>query len=77
MNVSEAVDQRMSTRAYLDKPVSRETLETLLTKAQRAELLTAKHAVENATLTFNNCEGAIFDLMQRSAVIAAQGSLLA
>lgn len=36
MNVSEAVDQRMSTRAYLDKPVSRETLETLLTKAQRS-----------------------------------------
>ena len=36
MNVTEAVEQRMSTRAYIDKPVSRETLETLLTTAQRA-----------------------------------------
>ncbi len=36
MDVSQAVDQRRSTRVFLDKPVERSTLETLLTKAQRA-----------------------------------------
>jgi nitroreductase len=36
MDVSQAVDQRMSTRAYLDKSVPHDVLKTLLTKAQRA-----------------------------------------
>lgn len=36
MDVSQAVDQRMSTRAYLDKPVPEDVLERLLSKAQRA-----------------------------------------
>lgn len=36
MNVTQAVEQRMSTRAYLDKPVERDILEQLLTTAQRA-----------------------------------------
>lgn len=36
MEVSKAVEQRMSTRAYLDKPVPRDVLEDLLTKAQRS-----------------------------------------
>ena len=34
--VSEAVDKRISTRAFLDKPVVREVLIDLLTKAQRS-----------------------------------------
>ncbi len=36
MNVSEAVSQRMSTRAYLDKPVDKDTLISLFEKAQRS-----------------------------------------
>ncbi|WP_022695352.1 nitroreductase [Ponticaulis koreensis] len=36
MTVAEALDKRLSVRGFLDKPVSRETLETLLTAAQRA-----------------------------------------
>ncbi|MCF8505457.1 MAG: nitroreductase [Caulobacter sp.] len=36
MNVSEAVDRRVSVRAYLDKPVSGETVRELLLAAQRA-----------------------------------------
>lgn len=36
MTVAEALDKRLSVRGFLDKPVSRETLETLLTTAQRA-----------------------------------------
>lgn len=36
MKVSEALNKRMSTRAYLDKQVSRDTLETLLSTAQRS-----------------------------------------
>ena len=79
--LSQALEARQTAKAELKKLKAARRLAKAqgraLTKAQRAELLTAKHAVENATLTFNNCEGAIFDLMQRSAVIAAQGSLLA
>ena len=47
-----------------------------LTKAQRAELRTAKHAVENATCIIDTCERAIRSLLQRSDN-TAQGSLLA
>ncbi len=36
MNVSEAVASRKSIRAYKDKPVSREVLQTLITKAARS-----------------------------------------
>lgn len=36
MNVTDALNSRMSVRAYLDKPVPRETLEQLLTTAQRS-----------------------------------------
>lgn len=36
MNVTEAVNQRMSTRAYLDKAVPKALLEELLTTAQRS-----------------------------------------
>lgn len=36
MNVSEAVASRKSIRAYKDKPVSRELLQTLITKAARS-----------------------------------------
>ena len=36
MTVAEALDKRLSVRGFLDKPVSRETLENLLTTAQRA-----------------------------------------
>lgn len=36
MNVADALNTRMSVRAYLDKPVPRETLEELLITAQRS-----------------------------------------
>ena len=36
MNVSESLQKRVSTRAFLDKPIPQETLETILSQAQQA-----------------------------------------
>ena len=70
--IAEAEVEELRATHMLAKAQGRE-----LAKAQRAELLTAKHAVENAVLTINDCEEAIVYLQQHSAVIVAQGSLLA
>ena len=60
---SRAVKARQTAEAELKKLKAARRLAKAqgraLTKAQRAELLTAKHAVENAALFIGDCEVAI------------------
>ena len=79
--LSQALEARQTAKAELKKLKAARRLAKAqgrkLTEAQRDGLFEARNAVEKATLTFNNCERVILVLTRRTAVIEAQGSLLA